>query len=49
MKVIRKDFGFEIEVRQMLPEEMPDDGITYYCEEGGQIYKEEELLFISTL
>jgi len=42
-KAIRKDYGLEIMVRKMDKDEMPDDGVTYYCEEGGQIYKEDEL------
>lgn len=45
MKAIRKDFKTEIEVRKMDKNEMPDDGINYYCEESGQIYKENELDF----
>lgn len=44
MKAIRKDFKLEIEVRKMSKEEMPDDGITYYCDdETSIIYKEDEL------
>ncbi len=44
MKVKRKDFGFEIEVRKMDKDEMPDDGIVYYCDdETSGIYTEDEL------
>lgn len=44
MKAIRKDIYFEIEVRKMDKDEMPDDGITYYCDDETYIiYKEEEL------
>ena len=44
MKAIRKDFKFEIEVRKMDKDEMPDDGITYYCDdETCIIYEEDEL------
>jgi len=54
MKEIEKDFNIlvrckdnriEIMVRKMGKDEMPDDGIVYYCEEGGQIYREDELIF----
>lgn len=41
IKAIRfKDW--EINVRKMRKDEMPDNGITYYCEENGTIYKEGE-------
>lgn len=44
MKAIRKDNHFEIEVRKMDKDEMPDDGITYYCDdETSIIYEEKEL------
>lgn len=44
MKAIRKDFGFEIEVRKMAKDEMPDNGIEYYCDdETKNIYEEKEL------
>lgn len=44
MKAIRKDFGFEIEVRKMNKDEMPDNGIVYYCDdESKNIYEEKEL------
>jgi len=33
---------WEIKVRQMRKDEMPDDGITYYCEKDGTIYDENE-------
>lgn len=42
-----KDNGGDILVRQMKDDEMPDDGTTYYCEESGQIYKEQELNFMN--
>lgn len=31
-------YGEEINVRQMRKDEMPDDGITYYCGENSSIY-----------
>lgn len=31
--------GGEIKVRQMRADEMPEDGITYYCDVDGSIYK----------
>lgn len=37
-----KTHGFEIDVRMMRKDEMPDDGITYYCDEDGTIYHEGE-------
>ncbi len=49
-----KDYGYEypirairyndweINVRKMREDEMPDDGITYYVEENGTIYVEGE-------
>lgn len=44
MKAIRKDLNVEIDVRKMSPDEMPNDGITYYCDdERGTIYQEKEL------
>lgn len=47
MKAIRKDNGFEIEVRKMAKDEMPNDGITYYCEdETAIIFTTEELKMI---
>lgn len=43
-KAIRKDNGIEIEVRKMNKDEMPDDGITYYCDDATSIiYEEKEL------
>jgi len=33
---------WEINVRKMKKDEMPDDGITYYCEKNGTIYHEGE-------
>ena len=32
----------EIQVRKMRIDEMPEDGITYYCEVNGTIYAEGE-------
>jgi len=32
----------EIRVRKMRTDEMPEDGITYYCEVNGSIYWEGE-------
>lgn len=44
MKAIRKDNKMEIEVRKMDKDEMPDDGIVYYCDDETQIiYEEKEL------
>ena len=49
-----KDYGYEypikarrynqwnIDVRLMRKDEMPDDGITYYCDQDGQIYTSGE-------
>jgi len=34
--------NWEIDVRKMRKDEMPDDGITYYVEENGTIYVEGE-------
>lgn len=36
---------WEINVRKMDKDEMPDDGITYYCEKNGTIYAEGEADF----
>lgn len=47
IKAVRKDFNIDIRVRKMGIEEMPNDGLVYYCEEGGQIYEENELNFIN--
>ena len=33
---------WEIDVRKMRPDEMPDDGITYYCDVNSTIYHEGE-------
>jgi len=33
---------WEIKVRKMRKDEMPDDGITYYCDEDATIYSERE-------
>jgi hypothetical protein len=44
MKAIRKDIRYEVEVRLMDKDEMPDDGITYYCEDDTYIiFTEDEL------
>jgi hypothetical protein len=45
IKAIRQDFDLDVAVRKMDKDEMPDDGVTYYCEETGQIYTEDELTF----
>lgn len=49
-----QDFGYEypikalrfgelpIEVRKMRKDEMPDDGITYFCDQNSTIYHEGE-------
>lgn len=47
MKAIRKDFKIEIEVRKMDKDELLHDGFTYYCEESGKIYREDELELLS--
>jgi hypothetical protein len=51
---LEKDYGYEypfkavryneweIRVRKMRKDEMPDDGKTYYCEQDGGIYWEGE-------
>lgn len=45
MQAIRKDSYSEIEVRKMDKDEMPDDGITYYCDdETCKIYTKDELI-----
>lgn len=46
IRAIRKDYNTGVVVRKMDVGEMPDDGLVYYCEEGGQIYKEDELRFV---
>jgi hypothetical protein len=38
-------YNWEINVRKMRKDEMPDDGINYYCEENGTIYIEGEKNF----
>ena len=38
-----KDFGFEVSVRIMNKDEMPDDGIRYYADTNCSIYAENEL------
>jgi len=43
------DNGIDVKVRKMDADEMPDDGITYYCEESGQIYTEVELELVEKL
>jgi hypothetical protein len=53
MAMREKDFGYEypirarrydceINVRRMRKDEMPEDGITYYCEQDGSIYSDGE-------
>lgn len=51
---LEKDYGYkypikasrygewEIDVRKMRKDEMPDDGINYYCERDGSIYAEDD-------
>ena len=46
LKAKRKDIGFEISVRKMDKEEMPDDGITYYADTDCTIYREDELVIL---
>lgn len=42
-KAIRyNDENWIINVRKMREDEMPEDGITYYCDIDGTIYSEEE-------
>lgn len=48
IRAIRKDFGFEVFVRKMDKDEMPDDGLTYYADTECSIYEEEELEFNNT-
>lgn len=43
IKAIRKEFGFEVLVRKMNKDEMPDDGKTYYADTECTIYEESEL------
>jgi len=43
IKAKRKDFGFEVSVRIMDKDEMPDDGIKYYADTDCSIYAESEL------
>lgn len=43
IRAIRKDFGFEVFVRKMDKDEMPDDGITYYADTDCSIYTIDEL------
>lgn len=40
-----KYYDMEINVRQMRKDEMPDNGITYYCGENSSIYVEGEKNF----
>jgi len=48
LRAIRKDFRTEIDVRKMDKDEMPDDGIVYYCDyDGGNIYNEDELIILT--
>lgn len=41
-----KRFGFDFMVRKMRVDEMPEDGITYYCDVDGTIYQEGETDFL---
>ena len=43
IEAIRKDFGFEVSVRIMNKDEMPDDGVKYYADTNCLIYVESEL------
>ena len=43
IKAKRKDFGFELLVRVMDKDEMPDDGVKYYADTECTIYTESEL------
>lgn len=43
IKAKRKDSGFEIDVRKMAKDEMPDDGIIYYVDTDCSIYEKHEL------
>ena len=43
IKVMVKDNRVSVMVRKMEKDEMPDDGIVYYCRQEGQIYMESEL------
>ena len=36
---------FNIQVRQLRKDEMPEDGLTYYCDVDGTIYQAEEKNF----
>lgn len=43
IKAVRKDGGYELNVRKMSKEEMPDDGIDYWVDTDCTIYTEDEL------
>lgn len=45
----RKDLNYEIQVRKMDKDEMPDDGITYYADTDCTIYQENELALSNNL
>lgn len=46
MIATRKDFNIKIEVRKMDKDEMPNNGIAYYCDDESKIiYTEDELIF----
>lgn len=47
IKATRKDYNLAIVVRRMDADEMPDNGITYYCQDSGQIYEEQEIEIIN--
>ena len=41
-------FGFDFKVRKMREDEMPEDGVTYYCDIDGTIYQESDDDFLLT-
>lgn len=45
----RIDLNYEIHVRKMDKDEMPDDGITYYADTDCTIYQENELTLSNNL
>lgn len=46
IRAIRRDIGYEVNVRKMNKDEMPDDGITYYADTDCTIYQERELSIV---